>query len=109
MTTLNNNHWFVYILQCADNTLYTGICKHMTQRLDEHNGVIPNKGAKYTRVRRPVCLVHLEHADNRSQASKREHVIKQMNRLQKMRVIDANQAQTQSLAKQVHVVCEKMV
>lgn len=103
MTTPNNNHWFVYILQCADNTLYTGICKHITQRLDEHNGVIPNKGAKYTRVRRPVCVVHLERADDRSHASQREHAIKQLSKAQKMQLIDAGQAQSHALAQQACV------
>ncbi|CAA6809438.1 MAG: COG2827: putative endonuclease containing a URI domain [uncultured Sulfurovum sp.] len=74
--------YFVYIVQCADETLYTGITTDIERRLDEHNHSI--KGAKYTRTRRPVILVYKETAKNRSDASKREYVIKKMSREDKI-------------------------
>ncbi|MDP4010833.1 MAG: GIY-YIG nuclease family protein, partial [Candidatus Roizmanbacteria bacterium] len=51
------SYYFVYILQCADNTYYTGITTDMKRRLKEHNGKVKG-GAKYTRVRTPVKLVY---------------------------------------------------
>lgn len=79
------NYW-VYILRCSDNTLYTGITTHLQRRIDEHNGIIGNKkkSAKYTRARRPVELVYSESYASRSDASKREAVIKKMSRAQKL-------------------------
>jgi putative endonuclease len=72
----------VYIIQCSDNTLYTGIAKELLRRIEEHNS--SDKGAKYTKARRPVTLVyHEEHAD-RSLASKREYEIKKMSRKKKL-------------------------
>jgi putative endonuclease len=68
--------WFIYILRCADGTLYTGITTDLSRRVQEHNS--QKKGARYTRSRRPVTLVYSESADNRSEASKREYAIKQM-------------------------------
>lgn len=77
--------YFVYILQCADDTLYTGITTDIKRRVDEHN--YSDKGAKYTKLRRPVKLVYSEESENRSSASKREHSIKQMTRVKKMELI----------------------
>lgn len=68
--------WFVYILRCADGTLYTGITTDPVRREQEHNS--DKKGARYTRSRRPVTLVYSESAANRSEASMREHAIKQL-------------------------------
>ena len=79
--------YFVYILQCSDNTLYTGIAKDLDKRVDEHNN--SDKGAKYTKVRRPVSLLYFEKSENRSTASKREYEIKKLSRLQKMELINA--------------------
>ncbi len=73
--------WFVYILKCADNTLYTGISTDCERRLAQHN---LGKGAKYTRNRLPAVLVYSEPAENRSVASKREYEIKQLTRKQKI-------------------------
>ncbi|MCH2188824.1 GIY-YIG nuclease family protein [Candidatus Gracilibacteria bacterium] len=70
--------WYTYILNCADDTFYTGITTDLERRVDEHNN--SPKGAKYTRVRRPVLLVYSEKFKNRSEASKREYEIKQMSR-----------------------------
>jgi len=75
------------MVQCADNTLYTGIAKELERRIEEHNG--SDKGAKYTRVRRPVTLVYSEKHPDRSAASKREYEIKKkMNRAEKLKLIE---------------------
>jgi len=80
--------YYVYILKCADDTLYTGITTELARRVDEHNG--SDKGAKYTRVRRPVTLVYSEVYDDRSAASKREYKIKKkMTRREKLEMIKA--------------------
>ncbi len=79
--------YFVYILKCSDDTLYTGITTDITRRVEEHN--ISDKGAKYTKIRRPVSLVYQEASENRSSASKREYEIKKLNRKQKMELINA--------------------
>ena len=82
--------YFVYILQCADDTLYTGIATDIDRRLDEHNS--SEKGAKYTRSRRPVTLVYSEAFPDRSSASRREYEIKKkMNRSQKLQLINDDQ------------------
>jgi putative endonuclease len=65
--------WFVYVVQCADDSLYTGIARDVTARIRRHNTGI---GARYTRSRRPVRLVHMEAAADRSAAQRREHQIK---------------------------------
>jgi putative endonuclease len=74
--------WFVYILRCADNTLYTGVAIDVEKRLDEHNGITKN-GAKYTHSRRPVELVYQEPADSRSTACKREYIIRNLKKSEK--------------------------
>lgn len=75
-----------YILRCADSTLYTGITTDTERRVQEHN-TDDKKGAKYTRIRRPVELVYSESYENRSEASKREYAIKQLSREEKLRLI----------------------
>ncbi|MCK5111714.1 MAG: GIY-YIG nuclease family protein [Arcobacteraceae bacterium] len=77
--------YFVYILECSDGNLYTGITKDVTKRLDEHNS--SDKGAKYTKARRPVKLLYKEPSLNRSSASKREYAIKKLTRLKKLQLI----------------------
>ena len=79
--------YFVYILECNDGTLYTGISTDVTRRVDEHNN--SDKGAKYTKIRRPVKLVYSETQDDRSSASKREYAIKKLKRSEKLELIDA--------------------
>jgi putative endonuclease len=79
--------YFVYILECSDNTLYTGISTDIDRRLDEHNN--SDKGAKYTKIRRPVKLVYAEEQDDRSSASKREYAIKKLKRKEKLELINA--------------------
>ena len=78
--------YYVYILKCSDNTLYTGISIDLERRIKEHNS--SNKGAKYTRMRRPVILVYSEEYPDRSSASKREYEIKKkMTRADKLKLI----------------------
>ena len=76
--------WYIYILECSDGTLYTGITTDVNRRLSEHNS---GKGAKYTMTRRPVVLKALFEAKNRSEASKEEYRIKQLNRTEKLKLI----------------------
>jgi len=79
----------VYILRCADDTLYTGITNNVPRRLCAHNS---GKGAKYTRARRPVSLVYEEACESRSQALRRELAIKGMTREAKLALILAYMA-----------------
>ncbi len=79
---MESKQWFVYILRCADNSLYTGVTLDVNKRLDEHNGINKN-GAKYTHGRRPVKLVYQEASISRSAACKREYVIRCLNKPQK--------------------------
>ena len=82
--------YYVYMVKCADDTLYTGIAKEVERRVDEHNS--PDKGAKYTRMRRPVRLVYSEAHPDRSAASKREYAIKKkMSKAQKIQMIEAGE------------------
>ncbi len=68
--------WSVYIVRCADGSLYTGVARDATHRVAEHNG--GRRGAKYTRSRRPVRLAYLEPAGDRSTALKREAALKKL-------------------------------
>lgn len=79
--------YYIYILECSDKTLYTGITTDLERRISEHNS--SNLWAKYTRARRPVKLVYFEKLENRSLASKRELEIKKMNKKQKNELINA--------------------
>lgn len=78
--------YFVYILECSDGSLYTGITTDVPKRLDEHN--TSSKGAKYTKARRPVKLLFEEPSSDRSSASKREYEIKKLTRMQKLELIN---------------------
>jgi putative endonuclease len=73
--------WFVYLAQCADDSLYTGITTDLVRREIEHNG--GTKGAKYTRIRRPIRFVYSETWLTRSEASQREYAIKKLTRKEK--------------------------
>jgi len=78
--------YFIYILKCSDDTLYTGITTDIERRVLEHNS--SQKGAKYTKLRRPVELVYSEESEDRSSASKREYAIKQLSRKEKLELIN---------------------
>lgn len=89
---MSTENWFVYIVRCADNTLYTGVAKDLEKRLRQHNH--GNDGAKYTRARRPVELVYHERAANRSTAQQREYRIRRLSASQKRLLIAAADAAT---------------
>ena len=76
--------WFVYVLRCADGTLYTGITKDLARRTKQHNA---GTASRYTRSRCPVKLAYQEPQRNRSLALKREAAIKRLPRRQKLALI----------------------
>ncbi|HIP54139.1 MAG TPA: GIY-YIG nuclease family protein [Sulfurimonas autotrophica] len=78
--------YYVYIIECSDKTLYTGITTDLQRRIFEHNYL--EKGAKYTKIRRPVILVYNEEYENRSSASKREFAIKKLTRAEKLKLME---------------------
>lgn len=80
-----NADWVVYILECNDSTLYTGITNNLENRIEQHNN--GQEGAKYTRARRPVKCVYQEIQKNRSEATKREFSIKKLSRSEKIKLI----------------------
>ncbi|NOZ44072.1 MAG: GIY-YIG nuclease family protein [bacterium] len=80
--------WYVYILRCSDQSLYTGVCKNLPKRVEEHNHSV--LGAKYTQSRRPVHLVRSQEVHNRSQAMQKEYTIKKMTKSKKEQLV-ANQ------------------
>lgn len=81
----NKSDWFVYILECNDKTLYTGITNNLEKRLEQHNN--GQEAAKYTRARRPVKCVYKEKQLDRSSATKREMEIKKLSRSEKLNLI----------------------
>ena len=76
--------WRVYIVECVDRTLYTGVARDLQERLASHNA---GRGARYTRGRGPVRLVYSEPAPDRSAAQRREHAIKRLSLRAKRRLI----------------------
>lgn len=76
---------YVYILKCSDNTLYTGWTNNLSKRLQTHS---EGKGAKYTKARLPVELVYFEEYEDKISAQKREYVIKQLSKKQKLELIN---------------------
>jgi len=81
---MNDQVWYLYILKCSDNSLYTGIALDVKRRLSEHNHGI---GCRYTKTRRPVTLLYMEsHPDHKS-AWKREREIKRWPRAKKLTLI----------------------
>lgn len=84
--TMNTCLWFVYLLRCADGSLYTGITTDLERRCRQHNS---GKGARYTRSRRPARLVYQEALGTRSLALRREAAIKALSRRQKLALIGA--------------------
>jgi putative endonuclease len=77
--------YYLYILKCVDQTLYTGITTDLARRVFEHNNA--KLGAKYTAARRPVRLVYFKEYKNRSIASKEEARIKGLSRTEKLDLI----------------------
>ena len=78
--------WFVYVVRCVDGSLYTGISTDVVARVAAHNA---GRGARYTRARRPVELVHTENKRSQSTAAKREAAIKALPRERKLVLVRA--------------------
>jgi putative endonuclease len=87
VTTKSDERYSVYIVLCADGSLYTGIAKDLDKRIIAHN---LGRGAKYTKARGPVILKYVEIVSSRGQALSREYEIKKLSRLKKQRLIDLN-------------------
>ena len=79
-----SNLYYIYILRCSDDTLYTGYTNSIDKRLFTHNS---GKGAKYTRARLPVELIYSEEFSDKINALKREREIKSMTRTEKLRLL----------------------
>ncbi|MFZ5722206.1 MAG: GIY-YIG nuclease family protein [Pseudomonadota bacterium] len=86
MGTASDSRWFVYLLRCADGTLYAGITTDLARRVAEHNADA-GRGAKYTRARRPVSLVWHEAAPDRAAAARREYAVRRLSRDQKEQLV----------------------
>ena len=89
-TKASGDRWFVYMVRCADGSLYTGIAKDVARRCQQHNA---GTASRYTRSRLPVVVVYEEGQRSRSLALKREAAIKAMTRRQKLALIDSNRPQ----------------
>ncbi len=77
--------YHVYILKCADDSLYTGIATELDRRVEEHNSSA--LGARYTRGRRPVKLVYSKNFKDRAEASKEEFRIKKLTKEEKLKLV----------------------
>lgn len=88
------SNWFVYMLRCADGSLYTGVTTDITRRIEQHNST--RQGAKYTRQRRPVSLVYCEEFLGRAAAQKRECEIKKLDKRSKEAMIEGYSKHTHS-------------
>ena len=80
-----SSSWFVYLVKCADDTLYTGVTNDLTRRIKQHNGQLSG-GARYTASRRPVVLVWIEEVETRSMAQKRESEVRRLSRQRKIKL-----------------------
>lgn len=82
--------WFVYILRCADHSLYTGVTTDIVRRVKEHNGEgAKGKGAKYTKAHRPVTLAYYEAASGRSEALIREASLRKLTKIEKEKLANS--------------------
>ena len=82
---MEDKKWCVYMLECSDSTIYTGITNDLENRIKVHNS---GKGAKYVKTRLPVKLLWNIESENRSEASKLEIKIKKLSRIQKLNIIE---------------------
>lgn len=89
MAIRESRRWYVYMVTCRDQSLYTGISLDPAQRVEEHNH--SPRGARYTRARRPVTLVYSEAVESRSAALQREIAIKRLSRQDKLALIRKQQ------------------
>ncbi|HVT75211.1 MAG TPA: GIY-YIG nuclease family protein [Candidatus Paceibacterota bacterium] len=79
--------YFLYVVRCADGTLYTGITTDVDRRVEEHNSTRSKAGAKYTRARQPVALVYSKPYKDRSAAAIAEAALKKLSRKEKLAII----------------------
>ena len=79
--------WYVYMVECGDGTIYTGITKDLARRVKQHT---TGKGAKYTRGRGPIRLAYQETVQSYSEALRREYAVKQLTHRQKQELILQN-------------------
>ena len=85
--SMERKQWGVYILECGDGTLYTGITDDLAHRIHAHR---TGKGAKYTRGRGPLILRYWEECADHSEALKREWTVKKLSRQEKIQIIESN-------------------
>lgn len=113
MTSENGNGWFVYIIRCDDDSLYTGITTNMVRRWSEHSRTDRQcsgqckvekssrsqlqKGAKFFRGRQPSQLAYIESGHDRSSASRREAAIKRLPRAAKLQLLTADHNELHTL------------
>ncbi len=83
---MTSNQWYLYVVACSDESLYTGITTDVERRVEEHNQ--SNEGARYTRSRRPVRLVASWSCDSHSEAARLEYAFKALRRDQKLARLD---------------------
>jgi len=88
-TKMNSMNFVVYILECADKTLYIGSTNDLEKRVHAHNHL--KSGARYTKQRRPVRVVYSEECATLSEALKRECALKKLTRKEKLHIISINQ------------------
>ncbi len=81
---MDTDNWFVYMVECSDASIYTGITNNIAERIIKHNS---GKGAKYTRSRKPVVLKAWWTCEVKSEAAKKEYAFKQLSRKKKMELI----------------------
>jgi putative endonuclease len=84
MAKVKSEKWYVYMLECADGSIYTGITNDVKERVARHNA---GKGAKYTKARRPVVLKAKWKHKDKSEAAKAEYAFKQLTREEKLKMI----------------------
>ena len=92
MSERDDSAWYVYLLECADSSFYTGITTDLKRRLDEHNSN-DKKAARYTRARRPVNMVYFELCQSRSDAASREYEIRKSPRANKLQLAQSMEGQ----------------
>ncbi|MBX0287024.1 GIY-YIG nuclease family protein [Haloarcula salinisoli] len=92
MTTTRSPDHYAYVVRCSDDTFYTGYTTDVERRVREHDA---DEGAKYTRGRTPVELVHVERFDSKSAAMSREYEIKQLSRTEKETLVRGDGAETE--------------
>lgn len=89
---------YTYVVECGDGSLYTGWTNHLEERMQSHND---GKGAKYTRSRLPVRLVHYEEFATKQEAMKREYAIKQLSRRDKLLLIEKQPVKVRKRCEQI--------